>query len=339
MDLISQVRYDESRVYLRLARLGETAERPPLELAWLYSRALQLLCDLGFQDEAFRECLNGLARLSSASCSADPRSADTPALIAHETMLYVQAFGTLRIRGGSARVSCPIWRGSRGRTLALFELLVCFGDQPVAEELAIESLWPEASAESGRRDLKITLHRLRHQLEPRLESGDRSRYIVLRQGFLSFHPEFFVSDVTQFDVAIRRGRRNESDGRVEAACADYQQAVALYEGPLLGEERYCDWVVEPRRRREKQLLASLRTLGSWAEERQDLPRATQWYEAYLNGDPCAEGIVQRLMRVHVRLGQRSEAVRAYVALHGVLAEELNTCPSPETEALYRSLRP
>ncbi len=337
MDVIGQARYDESRTYLRLAQRAEAANVPRLELAWLYSHALQLTCDLGLEDEAFDACLSGLARLRTQSSSDNPGStACAPLSVA--PVLHVEAFGALRVRGGLAHFDDPDWCRRGSKTLALLELLVCFGEQRVAEDLAIESLWPEAPPESGRRDLKITLHRLRYQLEPHLNSGDRSRYIALRQGFLSLNPEFFVSDVAQFDAAVRRGRDHESAGRTEAACADYEHAVALYKGPLLGEERYYDWILEPRHQREQQLLASLMTLASWSEERHDLGRAAHWYETYLNRDACAEGVVQRLMRVYLRLGQRSEGVKAYLALQAAVAEHLKTCPSPETEALYRSLR-
>ncbi|MDA0987955.1 MAG: bacterial transcriptional activator domain-containing protein [Chloroflexi bacterium] len=46
---------------------------------------------------------------------------------------------------------------------------------------------------------------------------------------------------------------------------------------------------------------------------------------------------QLLMRSHVAIGNPSEAVIVYHSLRGLLADELGTDPSNETEALYVEL--
>ena len=54
-------------------------------------------------------------------------------------------------------------------------------------------------------------------------------------------------------------------------------------------------------------------------------------------DSCRESSYQLLMRAHSATGNRAEAVRVYHRLRELLAEELGTDPSRETETLYLEL--
>ena len=55
-------------------------------------------------------------------------------------------------------------------------------------------------------------------------------------------------------------------------------------------------------------------------------------------DDLAEGVYQRLMICHDRVGQKAEAVGVYNRCHKTLAGVLGIPPSPVTEALRKSLR-
>ena len=54
-------------------------------------------------------------------------------------------------------------------------------------------------------------------------------------------------------------------------------------------------------------------------------------------EPYRESGYRRLMRMHVRNGDRGEAVRAYMECKRLLEAELGVAPSEETEALYREI--
>lgn len=55
-------------------------------------------------------------------------------------------------------------------------------------------------------------------------------------------------------------------------------------------------------------------------------------------EPFHETGWQRLMSAHAAGGNRAEALRVYARCKDLLAEELGVAPSPETEAIARSLR-
>jgi DNA-binding SARP family transcriptional activator len=55
-------------------------------------------------------------------------------------------------------------------------------------------------------------------------------------------------------------------------------------------------------------------------------------------EPFREETYRRLMRVHVALGNRAEALRVYESCRALLAKELGAEPSPETQDVYREVR-
>src|SRR5262249_20733314 len=75
--------------------------------------------------------------------------------------------------------------------------------------------------------------------------------------------------------------------------------------------------------------ASLRS-GDGAE-------AVKWAEQTIALAPFRETGYRRLMEAHVAAGDRAEALRVYERCRQLLADELGTYPSPETESVYRML--
>jgi DNA-binding SARP family transcriptional activator len=338
MDFVARARYDEAESYLRLAEKAESSGQPQVEIIWLYAHALALLCELGVQDDRFRACLRALARLESARARAEPArvTAMLPPRDHGERGLEVRALGPLHVLRAGQAINGPIWHGSR--TLELLELVVSAGEQPTPLDVAIECLWPRAPQAAGLAALKTTLHRLRHRLESGLHRGDRSSYLSLEHRVLWLNREHCWTDVAEFDAAIREGRQRQRDGQPITACRHYRRAADLYAGSLLSDERYLEWVAEPRQQRQTQVLEALSTLAGWAEQRQELVEAAAWYERYLEIEHCAETAAQRLIRIQSRLGRRVEAIRTFLALRKALSTELDLDPSPETFALFRSIQ-
>src|SRR5213078_1098267 len=65
--------------------------------------------------------------------------------------------------------------------------------------------------------------------------------------------------------------------------------------------------------------------------------AAKWAEELISVSPFREAGYRRLMEAHAAAGNRAEALQVYERCRLLLAEELGTYPSPETEAVYREL--
>ena len=120
------------------------------KIARCYSHALKLACELGLQDEAFERCLLALARLNTLVEAAahpvhhrgiEPTPRGTP------NRLDLHAFGTFQGALRAASLTGAAWSG--GKPLELLKILVSFGERPVAEELAIESIYDHISSSTA----------------------------------------------------------------------------------------------------------------------------------------------------------------------------------------------
>src|SRR5215217_5353809 len=72
-------------------------------------------------------------------------------------------------------------------------------------------------------------------------------------------------------------------------------------------------------------------------ERLHPPAAVKWAEQTVALAPFRETGYRHLMEAHAAAGNRAEALRVYDQCRRLLADELGTYPSPETESIYRAL--
>ena len=85
-------------------------------------------------------------------------------------------------------------------------------------------------------------------------------------------------------------------------------------------------------------VRALACLASAALANSEWPLAAQFARAQAELEPFRETGWQQLMRALAGAGNRAEALRAYAECRELLAKELGVPPSPETEALVKSLR-
>lgn len=180
------------------------------------------------------------------------------------------------------------------------------------------SLWPDSGESQARTNLRKMLHQLR-----------RDESAVL--GFVEIEPQRLrlrsegpgVVDVEAFEAAIEQG--------------DDLAAAAAYGGDLL-PECYEDWVLVERSRLRECACQALARLTVAAAELGDDRMVLEHAGSHLATDPLAEEAYRALMRAHVRMGNRAEALRIYHRCTQVLFRELGVEPDPETEATYQRVR-
>ena len=98
-----------------------------------------------------------------------------------------------------------------------------------------------------------------------------------------------------------------------------------------------EWVEAQRRTLERQFLRALDCLSQiWLSTGQPT-LAVETAMRALESDPYRERSWQFLIRAHVACGNKADAIRAFHRLRQLLADELGTDPSAETEALFLEL--
>jgi two-component SAPR family response regulator len=202
----------------------------------------------------------------------------------------------------------------------------------------LEALWPEGDPEVTEKNFRVGLHRLRKALEPGLDKDFGSSYIHTKDGLLSLDPELCRVDVTEFLSLYEVGGKEEEQGNLSQAVAQYKKAIALYNGDFLPEEPYLAWAEKRREELRGVYLDLLERLSRFYENQGTLGRAIDYCKKAIQADPLMEPAYRRLMTLYARRGMRAEALRTYEACKKALARELDTAPEEVTTAIFRKIQ-
>ncbi len=199
---------------------------------------------------------------------------------------------------------------------------------PVPREVLADLLWPERLPDAWRRDLAAVVSKLRALLArlgldatTALRGGGDSYQLVV-----SPRPEVdadaVVARLAEAESALRRG---DLGGALQAAQSVVEVARRAF---LPGEAG--DWVAQRRDALEGLLLAALEIIAEVAEPTVAV-RAAQEASTLR---PLRETSHLKLIRAHLRAGNRAEALGAYIRCRQLLAEELGVDPSPALQAVH-----
>ena len=243
-------------------------------------------------------------------------------------LLRIFALGPGRVYRGEHDLAPSEWTYAKSREL-LFYLLS--HPSRTKEQIGL-ALWPDASPDQLRSSFHRTLHHLRRALGgPEWISFEKGRYSFNRS--LSYW-----SDVEAFEKELVEARRHGA-GAPDRAIRHLEQAIDLYKGDFLEELTVAEseWALERQEVLRRLYGEALLELGGLLSEEGRYAEAAEAYRKAIAHDELLEAAHRELMRCHARLGERSQALRHYQALVGLLREELGSPPAPETAELHRSL--
>ncbi len=247
----------------------------------------------------------------------------------HYPPLRVRTLGSFAVWRGADAVVPSTW--ARRRVAALFKALLSAPGQRMQRENALEILWPDEDPAVSRKNLRLTLHRLRRALG---ETGGGQSYVRTDGDMLLLMPAVAPEPDWLDAAAFERAATAALAGRDVARCQD---ALALYTGDYLPDDLYEEWAVGPRealRHRYLTLLLHVAVL----HERQGMPHeAERCLRTILETDPSHEPATRALMRVQSATGQFAEALRTYRRLVVTLRQEFELAPDVETQAQYQAL--
>jgi DNA-binding SARP family transcriptional activator len=190
-------------------------------------------------------------------------------------------------------------------------------------------------ADYAHKSFTATLHRLRRML-------DEDDAVILRDGRLSLNKALVWVDTwaleqlfDDFDATLRGAGR----GAATDVLNDFaEQALSLYRGPFLPDESEQPAYIACREQIRGRFLRFLAHLGRGWEEAGSPARVAEAYLRCIDVDELCEPLYLQLMLCFERAGTPREAIATYEQLRTVLSMRKKTMPSPETQALYASLR-
>jgi DNA-binding SARP family transcriptional activator len=253
------------------------------------------------------------------------RSRDAAAPVSR---LRVLALGPLQVFVNDKPVESMAWGSARPRELLVY--LLMHPEGRTKEQVGL-AFWPDASAAQLRNSFHVTLHRLRKALgNPEWVTLSHDRYRVDP----SVLEEFDVAEFEREVAGARRAvKRQEKD-----ASSKLEQALTRFRGDFLDGEPVGDWHLEHRDRLQRIYVDSLMELGARFAKEERHAKAAEAYRRVLARDELHEEALLALMKCHVGMGERSQALRAYRRFADRMRAELDADPDDETTSYFEGLQ-
>jgi DNA-binding SARP family transcriptional activator len=233
--------------------------------------------------------------------------------------IVINLFGEFTVTVDDRRVGTNHW--TRRHAAGLVKVLSLSPGRRLHREHVIDLLWPDNIIEDNIIPDNIIekavpkLHKAAHFGRKAIDAPDA---IVLRDKHVHLCPDHdVVIDVATLEDLFRQAM---ADGNAAPA----REALALYRGDLLPQDRYDEWSEERREQLRLRRLELIRLDRQWA--------------AVVETDPSDEVADLNLMRRHAADGDRHAAIRQFERLDRHHRRELGVAPGRDALAQRDRLR-
>jgi LuxR family maltose regulon positive regulatory protein len=248
------------------------------------------------------------------------------------TPLAIGVLGPLEVRhDGTAATGGELRRARVRELLTLLVLEPC-----ISRDRVVNALWPDLDAESGSRNLRVTLTHLHRLLEPARPTGEATFHVRADGTSIRLVGSLYLTvDLWELRRHAAAASAARDAGDIAGAIDHLDAAVALHRGDALVDlDRVAgfDADVEAIRLLEVSCLLDLGALRLTAG---DAGAAVGCAERALDREPYLEAAHRLAIAA---AGQRRDAARvaAAVARARRALDELGVTPEPATEMLMRA---
>lgn len=243
--------------------------------------------------------------------------------------LRIELLGGFRITVGSRVLDESDWYLRKAKSLV--KLLVLAPNHRMHRGQIVDVLWPEFGPDSAANNLHKALHMARRALEPDLPTKTPSLYLHMSGEFVTLDSPYPLwIDVEAFRAAAERAAlANDPEA--------YEEALSLYTGDLLPEDRYEDWAIRQREQLQEAHGALLLDLADIREQRGEIDAAIEVLRQVVAADPAHEQAQGGLMRLLTQAGYRQLALRQYQQLRDALRRELDAEPDAGIQKLHQQI--
>ncbi|MAT99882.1 MAG: hypothetical protein CL608_22300 [Anaerolineaceae bacterium] len=219
----------------------------------------------------------------------------------------------------------PIEQLSSRKAQALLIYLAVTRQQHSRQALA-GLLWGEMTETKARRNLRVTLTRMREPLENHL--------IIRRRSLLVEDANELWLDVNEFETCL---------APANPTLEQLQRAAALYKGHFLDDfvlrdaPLFEEWIRPLQERYRQMAMEAIYRLATYHTEQKQYSTAITYANRLLLLEPWMEEAHRQLMLLLALSGKRSAALTQYESCCEMLLEELGVEPAAATVALYEQI--
>jgi DNA-binding SARP family transcriptional activator len=246
-------------------------------------------------------------------------------------------FGPFRVTRDERPLGEPKWRRNKAKALLKWFLLNP-GDLFSVEQLS-KLFWPATPPRVAASNLHVTLHYLRHVLEPDLASGHPSTFI--RRNRYNYY-WFDLNDDWWTDLADIRylsttAREAERQADFPRAIALSCQLISSYGLTFLPEDIYEDMFSPYRRQYEYAHIQLLEHLMQLYTQTDRFDQALSCALHTLSVDPYNENAVKTMVRSYMRQGNTTAALCQLDEFQSTLQQDLGIEISKELLSLRTTI--
>jgi LuxR family transcriptional regulator, maltose regulon positive regulatory protein len=251
-------------------------------------------------------------------------------------ILIIETFGGLHLNFDRKPIDDKDWDRFQPRQFLI--ALLSQKNRKIDKEFIVEALWPEADIETGGKNFKTTLQRLRKSLEPDLSLDFGSSYVHRLHNLVFLDPELCRVDAWHFNDLYREGRQKEMGGDGKGAMDCFTRAIDLYKGDFIPEEQYSPRVVGLREELKNKFLDLLTHVARRHEQAGAFKKAVACIKQAIETDPLLEEAYRSLMSLYDKKNLYNEALRVFESCKKALKAGLDIPPDPLTIALHQGIR-
>lgn len=254
-----------------------------------------------------------------------------------DALYRAYVFGQFRLFCQGKPIKEAMWRRSKVRVLLKWFLLnpgkLCSADE------FIELFWPDIPLETAASNLHVTIHCLRHLLEPSLGPRAMSRYIRRQSNkFYWFEmDETWWTDLTEVQQLFETARMFDARKDDVRASFYYRKIVSYCSLGLLPEDEAEEWLRPYRQRYEHIYIQVLVRLIQIYQQRNELDEVLEYAYLALSLDPYCEPAVKAIIDAYVKQGNTTKAMHRLDNFRLFLQEELGIEPSKEIHSLQTKI--
>ncbi len=256
-----------------------------------------------------------------------------------EAKLHIRLFGRFEVWRDGDLINHTEW--GRRKTQSLFKLLLTEPRRIFTVDQLIEALYPVGrSPNRTAANLRTRISQLRRALEPRLNQGRDSQYILrVSSGHYCFnYRASYWLDTEEFEEHLRSAKELQDDSDWSKALAEYEKAIHLHRGDFLADDIYEEWTLAPRARFRDLYLEALEGLAECHAHLGQYAQAIEQCQRAIREKPVLERAYRQLMRYHYDAGRPEKIAQVYEDCVRALRENLDVEPTIETRRLYERLK-
>lgn len=248
-------------------------------------------------------------------------------------LFRVYLFGPFRVLRRGQVLDEHQWRRNKAKSLLKWFLL--HPNSLYSADQLVDLFWPDRSEETSHRNLHVTMHALRHVLEPELVRGQESSFI--HRTTSKFY-QFYMDDTWWIDaVEVERfyqaAKRYEKLGELERAVFYYREVISYCKQEILPEDVYEECFQPSRRQYQRYHSAALTRLIEIALQNFDPDDVLEYAYQALLLDPYFEPAIRAIVQVTAGQGDIAGAIRKLDEFQGFLRQELHVEPSKNFRVL------